>query len=207
MLPPRGFGAMLLLSFQRCIHLATELTLTPKCSAASCRDAHPDNLTQVTGVRLWHRYPPRLRINAETITHSCPFGNPLIQISRESLLERFDGAVIQQRLSSQIEEKPRACAQTMPLTLRWPADLTAAHASDFDSPSDQSQANRIYSKSKSPTYLKRRNNSAVVKHASMLRFASFQCLDSARNEIVGWRKQLLAFEGGGAGTNRSVYDG
>ena len=26
--------------------------------------------TQVTGVRFWHRYPPRSRINAETITHS-----------------------------------------------------------------------------------------------------------------------------------------
>ena len=38
-LPPRGFGAALLLSLQRCIHLTTELTLTPKCSAASCRDA------------------------------------------------------------------------------------------------------------------------------------------------------------------------
>jgi hypothetical protein len=32
---------------------------------------HLDNaFTQVTGVRFWHRYPPRSRINAETITHS-----------------------------------------------------------------------------------------------------------------------------------------
>ena len=47
---------------------------------------HLDNaLTQVTGVRLWHRYPPRSRINAETITHSWPFGNPPIQIGREPL--------------------------------------------------------------------------------------------------------------------------
>jgi hypothetical protein len=47
---------------------------------------HIDNaLTQVTGVRLWHRYPPRSRINAETITHSGPFGNPPIQIGREPL--------------------------------------------------------------------------------------------------------------------------
>jgi hypothetical protein len=30
---------------------------------------HLDNaFTQVTGVRLWHRYPPRSRINAETVT-------------------------------------------------------------------------------------------------------------------------------------------
>jgi hypothetical protein len=31
-LPPRGFGAALLISFQRCIHLTTGLTLTPKWS-------------------------------------------------------------------------------------------------------------------------------------------------------------------------------
>ncbi len=32
---------------------------------------HLDNaFTQITGVRLWHRYPPSSRINAETITHS-----------------------------------------------------------------------------------------------------------------------------------------
>ena len=47
---------------------------------------HLDNaFTQVTGVRLWHRYPPRSRINAETITHSYRFGNPPIQIGREQL--------------------------------------------------------------------------------------------------------------------------
>jgi hypothetical protein len=39
MLSPRGFGAVLLLSFQRCIHLITELTLIPKCSVTSRRDA------------------------------------------------------------------------------------------------------------------------------------------------------------------------
>ena len=54
----------------------------PRCACFN----HPDNaLTQVTGVRLWHRCPSRSRINAETITHSCPFGNPPIQISREPL--------------------------------------------------------------------------------------------------------------------------
>ena len=40
-LPPRCFGASLLLSCQRWTHLTTELTLTRKCSAASCRDAPP----------------------------------------------------------------------------------------------------------------------------------------------------------------------
>jgi hypothetical protein len=54
----------------------------PRCACFN----HPDNaLTQVTGVRLWHRCPPRSRINAEIITHSCPIGNPPIQISREPL--------------------------------------------------------------------------------------------------------------------------
>jgi putative ABC transport system substrate-binding protein len=39
----------------------------PRCACFN----HVDNaLTQVTGVRLWHRYPPRSRINAETIIHS-----------------------------------------------------------------------------------------------------------------------------------------
>jgi hypothetical protein len=38
-LPPRGFGAALLFSRQRCSHLTVELTLTSKRSAASCRDA------------------------------------------------------------------------------------------------------------------------------------------------------------------------
>src|SRR3954453_19043708 len=38
-LPPRGFGAALLLSRQRCSHLIAELTLTSNRSAASRRDA------------------------------------------------------------------------------------------------------------------------------------------------------------------------
>ena len=38
-LPPRGFGAALLLSCQRCTHFIAELTLTSKRSAVSCRDA------------------------------------------------------------------------------------------------------------------------------------------------------------------------
>ena len=54
----------------------------PRCAGFN----HVDNaLTQVTGARLWHRHPPRSRINAETITHSSPFGNPQIQIGREPL--------------------------------------------------------------------------------------------------------------------------
>jgi hypothetical protein len=45
----------------------------PRCAGFN----HLDNaLTQVTGARLWHRHPPRSRINAATITHSWPFGNP-----------------------------------------------------------------------------------------------------------------------------------
>jgi hypothetical protein len=39
MLPPRSFGAALLLSRQRCSHFTAELTLTSKHSAASRRDA------------------------------------------------------------------------------------------------------------------------------------------------------------------------
>ena len=38
-LPPRGFGAALLLSCQRCTHFIAELTLTSKRSAVSRRDA------------------------------------------------------------------------------------------------------------------------------------------------------------------------
>jgi hypothetical protein len=54
----------------------------PRCACFN----HLDNaLTQVTGARLWHRHPPPSRINAETITHSWPFGNPRIQIGREPL--------------------------------------------------------------------------------------------------------------------------
>jgi len=39
MLPPRGCGAALLLSRQRCSHFIAELALTSKRSAASRRDA------------------------------------------------------------------------------------------------------------------------------------------------------------------------
>jgi hypothetical protein len=54
----------------------------PRCADFN----HLNNaLTQVTGARLWHRHPPRSRINAETITHPSLFGNPPIQIGREPL--------------------------------------------------------------------------------------------------------------------------
>jgi len=64
-LPPRGFGAALLLSFQRCIHLTTELTLTPKWSAVSCRDA-PASTISITRSRRSQEYDfgiatPRVR--------------------------------------------------------------------------------------------------------------------------------------------------
>jgi hypothetical protein len=54
-LPPRGFGAALLVSCQRCTHLTTELTLTPKCSAASRRDA-PASTASITRSRRSQEY-------------------------------------------------------------------------------------------------------------------------------------------------------
>jgi hypothetical protein len=36
----------------------------------ACFNHLDDASMQVTGVRPWHRYPPRSRINAETITYS-----------------------------------------------------------------------------------------------------------------------------------------
>ena len=50
MLPPRGFGAALLFSRQRCSHLTAEATLTSKCSAASRRDA-PASTASITRSR------------------------------------------------------------------------------------------------------------------------------------------------------------
>ena len=50
MLPPRGFGAALFLSCQRCSHLTAELTLTSKRSAASRRDA-PVSTASITRSR------------------------------------------------------------------------------------------------------------------------------------------------------------
>src|SRR6266700_2955369 len=49
-LPPRGFGAALPLSCQRCSHLTAELTLTSKRSAASYRDA-PNSTASITRSR------------------------------------------------------------------------------------------------------------------------------------------------------------
>src|SRR3954454_2191973 len=49
-LPPRGFGAALLLARQRCTHLTAELTLTSKRSAASRRDA-PVSTASITRSR------------------------------------------------------------------------------------------------------------------------------------------------------------
>src|SRR6266446_2330079 len=50
MLPPRGFGAALLLSHQRCSHFTAELALTSKRSAASRRDA-PVSTASITRSR------------------------------------------------------------------------------------------------------------------------------------------------------------
>ena len=55
MLPPRGFGAALLLWCQRCTHFIAELTLTPKCSAASRRDA-PVSTASITRSRRSPEY-------------------------------------------------------------------------------------------------------------------------------------------------------
>src|SRR6516165_309687 len=89
-LPPRGRGTALLLSFQRCIHLATELTLTPKRSAASCRDA-PASTISITRSRKSQEYDfgigtPRVR---ESMLKQSPIHKrleiPPIQIGREPL--------------------------------------------------------------------------------------------------------------------------
>jgi hypothetical protein len=50
MLPPRSFGAALLLSCQRCSHFIAELALTSKRSAASRRDA-PVSTASITRSR------------------------------------------------------------------------------------------------------------------------------------------------------------
>ena len=63
-LPPRGFGAALRLSVQRCSHLTAELALTSKRSAASRRDAPSISTASITRSRrftrigLWHRPTP-----------------------------------------------------------------------------------------------------------------------------------------------------
>ena len=51
MLPPRGFGAALLLSCQRCSHFTAELTLTSKRSAVSRRDAPPSTASMTRSRR------------------------------------------------------------------------------------------------------------------------------------------------------------
>ena len=87
---PRGFGAALLHSFQRCIHLTTELTLIPKCSAASCRDA-PASTISITRSRRSQEYD--LGIGTPRVRESMPkqwlISNRLgilpIQIGREPL--------------------------------------------------------------------------------------------------------------------------
>ena len=54
-LPPRGFGAALRLSSQRCSHRTAELALTPICSAASRRDA-PISTLSITRSRMSPEY-------------------------------------------------------------------------------------------------------------------------------------------------------
>jgi hypothetical protein len=50
-LPPRGFGAALRLSRQRCSHLTAELALMSKRSAASRRDARSISTASMTRCR------------------------------------------------------------------------------------------------------------------------------------------------------------
>jgi hypothetical protein len=75
MLPPRGFGAALLLWCQRCTHFIAELTLTPKCSAVSRRDA-PVSTASITRSRGSPEYdfgiahPPHRRIDAQRLAHT-----------------------------------------------------------------------------------------------------------------------------------------
>jgi hypothetical protein len=75
MLPPRGFGAELLLSCQRCTHFTTVLTLTSNRSAASRRDA-PISTAWITRTRRSAEYdfgianPRKRRINARRLAHS-----------------------------------------------------------------------------------------------------------------------------------------
>jgi hypothetical protein len=73
-LPPRGFGAELPVSRQRCIHLTAVLAATSKTSAAARRDA-PDVTVSITRCRKSSEYdlgiapPLQRRINADTLAH------------------------------------------------------------------------------------------------------------------------------------------
>jgi len=92
-LPPRGFGAALLLSLQRCIHLTTELTLTPKCSAASCRDA-PASTISIARSRKSQEYDfgivtPRVR---ESMLKQSPIHDRLGIPRFKSAGSRFSSA-------------------------------------------------------------------------------------------------------------------
>ena len=96
-LPPRGFGAALLLSLQRCIHLTTELTLTPKCSAASCRDA-PASTISIARSRKSQEYDfgivtPRVR---ESMLKQSPIHDRLGIPRFKSAGSRFRLAVFEQ---------------------------------------------------------------------------------------------------------------
>jgi hypothetical protein len=89
-LPPRGFGAQLPLSIQRCSHRTAELGSISKLSATSRREA-PAFTASITRLRKSAEYdfgiahPPQRRINAEESLTSNPLGIPPIQIGRETL--------------------------------------------------------------------------------------------------------------------------
>src|SRR6516164_6578782 len=98
-LPPRGFGAALLLSLQRCIHLTTELTLTPKCSAASCRDA-PASTISIARSRKSQEYDfgivtPRVR---ESMLKQSPIHDRLGIPRFKSAGSRFSSELVIGRL-------------------------------------------------------------------------------------------------------------
>src|SRR6516164_8765079 len=99
-LPPRGFGAALLLSLQRCIHLTTELTLTPKCSAASCRDA-PASTISIARSRKSQEYDfgivtPRVR---ESMLKQSPIHDRLGIPRFKSAGSRFSYSPLQNKIS------------------------------------------------------------------------------------------------------------
>src|ERR1700686_1836676 len=102
-LPPRGFGAALRLSSQRCSHRTAELALTPICSAASRRDA-PISTLSITRSRMSPEYDfgiasPRTResMHADSLIRNSlgiPVdsnrpGTPLVSVASIAL-ERLD---------------------------------------------------------------------------------------------------------------------
>jgi hypothetical protein len=96
MLPPLGLAAMLPVASRRCIHLIAELWLTSNHSAAARRDA-PDSTASTTRSRNSKEHgfgidpPSKIRINAASVDHQSPPGNP-DSTQPKSALILVDGA-------------------------------------------------------------------------------------------------------------------